>query len=57
MLVSSYSVLVILVHTAYALLASSARGWLATKKGSWLAGKLSGITFFCFGLLMASSTK
>lgn len=56
-LVSSYSVLVILVHTAYALLASSARGWLSTKKGSWLAGKLSGITFFCFGVLMASSTK
>jgi threonine/homoserine/homoserine lactone efflux protein len=56
-LVCSYGLLVILIHSAYALAANSARGWLSTKKGSWLAGKLSGITFFCFGVFMASATK
>jgi len=56
-LVSSYAVLVVLVHTAYALMANGARGWLSTPRGARIVGKLSGITFFCFGVLMASASK
>lgn len=56
-LVSSYAVLVVLVHTGYALMANGARGWLSTPRGARIVGKLSGITFFCFGVLMASASK
>jgi homoserine/homoserine lactone efflux protein len=57
LLVSSYSLLVVLVHAGYALMANGARGWLSTNKGARIVGKLSGITFFCFGVLMASASK
>jgi len=57
LLVSSYGLLVVLVHTGYALMANRARGWLATNRGAGIVGKLSGITFFCFGVLMASASK
>ncbi|MDM3885710.1 hypothetical protein QSV36_08905 [Pseudomonas sp. BCRC 81390] len=57
LLVSPYAVLVVLVHTDYALMANGARGWLSTHRGARIAGKLSGITFFCFGVLMASASK
>ncbi|MBX9409334.1 LysE family translocator [Pseudomonas baetica] len=57
LLVSSYSLLVVLVHTGYALMANGARGWLSTNKGARIVGKLSGITFFCFGVLMATASK
>lgn len=57
LLVSSYSLLVVLVHSGYALMANGARGWLSTARGARIAGKLSGMTFFGFGVLMASATK
>ncbi|MCI0994455.1 LysE family translocator [Pseudomonas corrugata] len=57
LLVSSYGLLVVLVHTGYALMANRARGWLSTTRGAGIVGKLSGITFFCFGVLMASASK
>ncbi|WP_335944255.1 LysE family translocator [Pseudomonas sp. G166] len=57
LLVSSYSLLVVLVHSGYALTAQVARGWLSTSKGARIAGKLSGITFMGFGVLMASASK
>ncbi|ALI04467.1 LysE family translocator [Pseudomonas sp. FW306-02-F02-AA] len=56
-LVSSYSVLVILIHSSYALLANAAKGWLSSQKGSWLAAKVSGVTFASFGVLMASASR
>lgn len=56
-LVSSYALLVVLVHTGYALVANGARGWLSTNRGARIVGKLSGVTFFCFGMLMASASK
>lgn len=56
-LVSSYALLVVLVHTGYALMANGARGWLSTNRGARIVGKLSGVTFFCFGMLMASASK
>ena len=45
------------VHTGYALMANGARGWLSTNRGARIVGKLSGITFFCFGVLMASASR
>lgn len=57
LLVSSYSVLVLLVHSGYALMANGARGWLSSSQGARIVGKLSGITFLCFGVLMASASK
>lgn len=57
LLVSSYSLLVVLVHSGYALTAQAARGWFSTSKGARIAGKLSGITFMGFGVLMASASK
>ena len=57
LLVSSYSLLVVVVHSGYALVAQAARGWLSTNKGARIVGKLSGITFLGFGVLMASASK
>lgn len=57
LLVSSYSLLVVVVHCGYALMAQAARGWLSTNKGARLVGKLSGVTFLGFGVLMASASK
>ncbi|MCG6574993.1 LysE family translocator [Pseudomonas sp. AF32] len=57
LLVSSYGLLVVLVHGAYALMANGARSWLSTNRAAGIVGKLSGITFFCFGVLMATASK
>ena len=57
LLVSSYSVLVVSVHCGYALMANGARGWLSSSQGARIVGKLSGITFLGFGVLMASASK
>ncbi|MBT2342390.1 MULTISPECIES: LysE family translocator [Pseudomonas] len=57
LLVASYSLVVVLVHSGYALMASRARGWLSTRQGAGIVGKLSGVTFFSFGILMASASK
>ena len=56
-LVGSYAVVVILVHSGYALLANAAKGWLSSEKGAWIAAKVSGVTFTGFGLLMASASR
>jgi len=55
LLVCSYGLLVVLVHSGYALMANGARNWLSTNRAAGIVGKLSGITFFCFGVLMATA--
>ena len=57
MLVASYSLLVIALHSGYALMANGARGWLSSRRGARIVGKLSGITFLGFGVMMASANK
>ncbi|MGC5703610.1 LysE family translocator [Pseudomonas sp. NFXW11] len=57
LLVASYSLLVVAVHSGYALLANSARGWLGSQKGARMVGRLSGATFLGFGVMMASASK
>ncbi|PYY92182.1 LysE family translocator [Pseudomonas sp. TKO26] len=56
-LVTSYSLLVIALHSGYALMANSARGWLSSRRGARIVGKLSGMTFLGFGVMLASASK
>ena len=57
LLVTTYSLLVVGIHLMYALLASRARAWLSSKKGGTLVNRLSGGTFMCFGLGLATASK
>ncbi|QZI71867.1 LysE family translocator [Pseudomonas protegens] len=56
-LVASYSLLVIALHSGYALMANGARGWLSSGRGARIVGKLSGMTFLGFGVMLASAHK
>lgn len=56
-LVASYSLLVIAVHSGYALMANGARGWMSSRRGARIVGKLSGMTFLGFGVMLASANK
>jgi threonine/homoserine/homoserine lactone efflux protein len=56
-LVLSYSVLVVLIHTLYALGAQRVRGWLSTARGQRTLGRLGGATFVAFGVGLASSPR
>lgn len=57
LLVTSYGLLVVAVHSAYAGLANGARDWLSSRRGARIAGRLSGITFLGFGVMMATTSK
>ncbi|MCO7612634.1 LysE family translocator [Pseudomonas chlororaphis] len=56
-LVASYSLLVIALHSGYALMANGARGWLSSSRGAKIVGKLSGMAFLGFGVMLASAHK
>ncbi len=57
LLVITYSLLVVLIHFLYSFLATSARYWLSSEKGGKIVNKLSGGTFMCFGIGLASASK
>nr|WP_231137454.1 LysE family transporter [Chromobacterium paludis] len=57
LLVSSYSALLVLIHSAYALLAHSMRRWLNNERGGHLVNKASGASFLLFGSLLAASNR
>ncbi|WP_428606190.1 LysE family translocator [Sedimenticola sp.] len=57
LLVTTYSVLVILIHLLYAQLAKTARFWFASERGGRLVNRLGGGTFMCFGLGLASASR
>ena len=57
LLVGSFSALIILIHTVYALTAQRARRWLASERGGKLLNKAGGMTFLLFGALLANSNK
>ncbi|MBA8736620.1 LysE family translocator [Chromobacterium violaceum] len=57
LLVSSYSALLVLIHSAYALLAHSLRRWLDNERGGQLINKASGASFLVFGSLLAASNR
>ena len=57
LLVVTYSILVVVIHLLYALLAKSARFWLASEKGGRMVNRFSGGTFMCFGAGLATTSK
>jgi len=57
LLVVTYSLLVIIIHLLYSFLAKSVRFWLASEKGGQIVNRLSGGTFMCFGVGLATASK
>lgn len=57
LLVLTYSALVVLIHSGYALTAERARGWLTSERGGKALNRLGGATFMCFGAAMASARR
>ncbi|UTH76550.1 LysE family translocator [Chromobacterium sp. IIBBL 290-4] len=57
LLVSSYSLLLVLIHSVYALLAHAMRRWLNNERGGHLVNKASGASFLLFGTLLAASNR
>ena len=56
-LVTTYSILVILIHIGYALIAQSTRKWLSTPKGGRIINRAGGATFICFGIGLATANR
>lgn len=57
LLAATFSVLVIVIHTIYAVFASFAKSKLSSKKGNSLLNKISGGVFVSFGVGLAASSK
>jgi threonine/homoserine/homoserine lactone efflux protein len=57
LLVVTYAILVIGIHTVYALFAHQARGWLTSERGGRILNKAGGATFVCFGAALAAAKK
>ncbi|WP_019101968.1 LysE family translocator [Chromobacterium haemolyticum] len=57
LLVGTFSSLIILIHTVYALTAQRARRWLASERGGKWVNKAGGMTFLLFGALLANANK
>ncbi|MDE2429630.1 MAG: LysE family transporter [Burkholderiales bacterium] len=56
-LVLTYSTLIILIHTSYALFAGRAKGWLTSEKGSKTVNKAGAATFIFFGAALATAKR
>jgi threonine/homoserine/homoserine lactone efflux protein len=56
-LVLSYSALVVVIHSGYALSAQRAGRWLRTERGGRTVNRLGGATLCCFGAALATSRK
>lgn len=57
LLVLTYSALVVLIHSGYALTAERARGWLSSERGGKTMNRLGGATFMFFGAAMATAKR
>jgi homoserine/homoserine lactone efflux protein len=57
LLVLSYSALVIVIHTTYALTARRARTWLSSARGGRLLNRIGAATFIIFGVTLAAARK
>ena len=53
----TFCVLIIVVHTVYALAANSIKGWLSSPKGSKTVNRLGGSVFVLFGFGLATSQR
>ncbi len=57
LLVLTYGLLVLLIHGAYALLATRAKSWLTTDRGSRIANRSAACMFVCFGAALATAKR
>lgn len=57
LLVVSYAILVVCIHTIYALFAHRARGWLTSERGGSILNRAGGVTFVGFGASLALAKK
>jgi len=53
----TFSSVIIIVHTSYALAANSIKGWLSSPKGSKAVNRVGGSVFVLFGFGLASSQR
>ncbi|MFN5801687.1 MAG: LysE family translocator [Burkholderiales bacterium] len=56
-LVLTYSALVVLIHTIYALVANRAKYWLASERGGKAIRRVGGATFLFFGAALATAKR
>lgn len=56
-LVVTYSLLVVVIHLLYSLIATSARLWFTSKTGGHIVNKVGGSTFMLFGIGLASANR
>ncbi len=52
-LASTYALLIIVIHIAYAMIAAQARKWFSSPRGGRLLNAISGTTFIAFGVMLA----
>lgn len=57
LLAGTFSILVIIIHTSYAMFASLAKAKLSSEKGRAVLGKVSGSVFVCFGIGLAGTSR
>ncbi|MDN4502505.1 LysE family translocator [Alteromonadaceae bacterium BrNp21-10] len=57
LLAGTFSALVLVVHTVYAMFAYLAKTKLSLEKGSSILGKVSGSVFVCFGVGLAATSR
>ena len=57
LLVITFSTLVIVIHTVYALFARSARDWLNSSRGGLLMNRVGGTAFMFFGVVLAAARR
>jgi len=56
-LVLTYSTLVVLIHSGYALSAQRARSWLGSERGGRTMNRVGGATFVFFGAALATARR
>lgn len=56
-LVLTYSSLVVVIHSLYAVFAKRAKGWLVSERGGRSVNKAAAVTFVCFGLALATAKR
>lgn len=57
LLVLTYAALIVVIHSAYALLASRAQRWLGSPAGARGVNRVSATAFVCFGVALATAKR
>lgn len=56
-LVVTYSSLVVIIHSFYAIFAKRAKGWLVSKRGGCIVNRVAAATFMFFGVALANASR